>query len=152
MAKLNFVKSARKDNLEHGIKKGDSYYWWSFRSGSFFVKRFSKERPRRSQLTQSDFYAELWDIEDDISEIIPSEIEDVESVIEELKDRIQNLRDETEEKLYNMPEGLQQGPTGELLQERVDSLDNWISELDSIDFEGSIEEIVEELQGLTGQI
>lgn len=33
-----------------------------------------------------------------------------------------------------MPEGLQQGDTGQLLQERIDGLDSLISELDGVDF------------------
>lgn len=31
MARLHFVKSARKDNPSAEVKKGESYYWWKFR-------------------------------------------------------------------------------------------------------------------------
>ena len=39
-----------------------------------------------------------------------------------------------------MPEGLQEGDTGQLIQERIDTLSDVISELESIDYE-SIKEI-----------
>jgi hypothetical protein len=46
---------------------------------------------------------------------------------------VTNLRDETQSKLDNMPEGLQQGDTGQLLQERIEALDEVISNLEGVD-------------------
>ena len=39
-----------------------------------------------------------------------------------------------------MPEGLQQGDVGQLLQERIDGLDNWSSGLSNIDFDFEFDE------------
>ena len=49
-----------------------------------------------------------------------------------------------------MPENLQYSPTAELLQERVDSLENGISEIESIDFDYE-EKDEEELQELVAE-
>lgn len=48
---------------------------------------------------------------------------------------LESLRDDLQDRLDNMPEGLQQGDTGQLLQERIDCLDSAISELEDIDFD-----------------
>ena len=125
MPRVHFVKKARKDNPI--VKKGESYYWWKFRFGG---KRYSKTRPKRSQLTQSSFLANLWDLEDSI----PNEMseEDVNSFISELE----ALKEECEYSLDNMPEQLRDtSESGYLLRERIDNLDDWINELYSIDFD-----------------
>lgn len=61
MARAHFVKKARKDNP--AVKAGESYYWWKFRRGP---KRYSKERPRPSQLTQSEFYGQVYGLQEDM--------------------------------------------------------------------------------------
>ena len=48
---------------------------------------------------------------------------------------LEETKDELQDRLDNMPEGLQQGDTGCLLQARIDSLDGAISDLESIDFD-----------------
>ena len=134
MARVTHVKKARKANKEAGIKKGDSYYWWKFRFGG---KRFSLTPPRRSQLTQSNFYSQLYDAEDAIGDLEAGAFSDVSSLqseIDSIKDNLESLKSECEDSLSNMPDSLQSAPTGELLQERIDELDNLISELDSIDY------------------
>ena len=61
MPRLHFVKHARKAIPSIKVEKGDSYYWWKF---PYRPRTVSKTRPRRSQLTQSEFYAAMWDHED----------------------------------------------------------------------------------------
>jgi hypothetical protein len=56
---------------------------------------------------------------------------DVENAVSELE----NLRDECQGSFDNMPEGLQQGSTGELLEERVSDVETMIQEYEAIDFE-----------------
>lgn len=130
-AKPTFVKAARKNYPDHDIKKGESYYWWKFAYGS---KQYSKTAPKRSQLTQSAFYAGVYDIEDDLlagadaNDSLPSLRDDVVSALEELRDTCQ-------ESLDNMPEALQEADTGQLLQERIDALENAISEFEDLDLE-----------------
>ena len=130
MPRVTFVKSARKDNK--CVKQGESYYWWKFRFGG---KRMSKTRPRPSQLTQSAYFGTLYGLTEYIEDfnVEPGE----EGIIEELRDEVtsqlEELRDTTQESRDNMPEALQDAPTGELLQERVDGLESAISEIEGIE-------------------
>lgn len=127
MPKLNFVKAARKDNPV--VKKGEPYYWWKF---AFGAKQFSEKRPSRSRLTQSEFFSNLWSLEDDFPDGFDN-IDDMKSAFEDFKDALVEMRDEQEEKKENMPESLQESPTGELLQERYDNLDQWADEIEGLD-------------------
>lgn len=130
MARAHFVKSARKDNPV--ASKGESYYWWKFRYGP---KHYSKNRPRRSQLTQSAFLATVYDIQDSTIELSDT-VEGLHTETEDLISQLEDLRDECESSLQEMPEHLQESSTsGEILQERIDALDEAISTLEGIDFE-----------------
>lgn len=133
MPKVNFVKSARKAKPEYDIKVGDSYYWWSMMHGSRGVKHYSKTAPKPAQLTNSDFLQQLYGIHDDIAAGSASNQEEFDSFKEDVLSAIETLKDETEDKLNNMPDGLQQGSTGELLQERIDALDSWYTELENVE-------------------
>lgn len=66
-----------------------------------------------------------------------------EDTAQSIADELSTIRDETQDKLDNMPYGLQEGDTGQLLQERIDCLDDVISELESIDY-ASIKESAEQ--------
>jgi len=153
MARLNFVKKARKDYPESNIKKGDSYYWWKFNFGR---KQKSRTKPPRSRLTQSSFYSQLWDIQDTIAETIT--VEGVEGDLESLIGDLQNLLDECQESLDAMPEQLQESSAaGQTLSERIENMETYINELEAIDtsfeetdgsadeMEARLEEIVEEI-------
>lgn len=136
MARATHVKAAQRNysedecGVEGGIKKGQSYYWWKFKNSG---KRFSLTPPRASQLTQSAFYGTLYDLTDRVADLEPRDTlaDEVLSIIEEL----QNLGEECQSSLDNMPEGLQQGSTGELLQERIDGCESAASELEGIDLD-----------------
>jgi predicted RNase H-like nuclease (RuvC/YqgF family) len=163
MARATFVKAAQKDIYTNGkyvkytsqkgkragqektkldrtqpkdksdtvmIAKGESYWWWAFKNGG---KHYSKTKPKRSQLTQSNYLSQLYGIQDRMDELSFDEPEDLESILDEFKSDLENLKDECQNSLDNMPESLQSSPTGELLQERIDALDNAISEFDNID-------------------
>jgi hypothetical protein len=131
MAIATFVKAARKDYPDHGIKKGEPYYWWKFRFGP---KHFSKTKPRRSQLTQSDFYSTVWDVEDRLSEFAGS-IEDARMERDSAVDELRQLAEECQDKRSNMPDSLQDSETGQLLEERADELESMASELESVDLD-----------------
>lgn len=156
MARLHFVKSARKDNSV--AKKGESYYWWKFRFGG---KYYSKDRPRRSQLTQSGFYSQLYEIQDSVGDMEISSIQDsIDSIISELE----GLSDECQGALDNMPEHLQDSSdSGILLQERIGQIESVIGELQNIDTDmeecadeecrkNKFDEIMEEVDGLLSDI
>lgn len=177
MARATFVKAARKAIYEKGkrveyvsekgkragqtlskhdrtvpydesdkvfIQKGESYYWWEFMNGGTY---YSKTQPKASQLTQSNYLSQLYSIQEDIAEFSASTADDVKSAIEDFKERLKSLQEETQGSLDNMPDSLQYSPTGELLQERIDSLYNAVSEIESIDTdyeEPTLEEWIEE--------
>ncbi len=155
MAVAHFVKKARKDYPDYDIKKGESYYWWAFRFGR---KHFSKTQPRQSQLTGSAFLSSVYACEEQLSDLQvrqatdhdlkPSDIEDE---IEDVVSQLQEASEECQSSLDNMPEGLQQGSTGELLQGRIDEIDSMVSELQSVDCseDRSVEDIFSDLDCIT---
>jgi len=127
MPKVKFVKSANKDNPV--CKKGESYFWWKFRYGG---KRYSLTCPKASQLTQSEFLGWAYDMQERSFDIT---VDGAEDTVTELINDIEEQRDELQEKLDNMPEHLQDtSSSGELLTERIGTLDNAIDTLHSIDY------------------
>lgn len=125
MARLHHVKKARKDNAV--CKKGESYYWWQF---AFSSKSLSKTMPRRSQLTQSSFLSQLYDLEDDFS----FDRGELEGSRDDLVSTLVDMRDECQDSLDNMPEHLQDtSDSGCTLTERIENLDEWISNLEGVD-------------------
>jgi hypothetical protein len=156
MTRAHFVKKAQKDYPESGIKKGDSYWHWAF---AFGPKYKSKTQPTRSQLTRSTFLSTVYAIEDGISDRFKecATSDDIESGIDELISEIEELKDETQGSLENMPQQLQDADSGQLLQERIDGLESWVSDLQGIDHDideelsdeqkqERIQEIIEEIQ------
>ena len=153
MARLNFVKKARKDYPESNIKKGDSYYWWKFNFGR---KQKSRTKPPRSRLTQSSFYSQLYDIQDTAEGTFT--VEGIEGDLGTMVSDLQNLLDECQDSLDNMPEQLKDtSAAGETLTERIESMETYISELEAIDTsfeddlsdeekETRLQEIVEEIE------
>jgi chromosome segregation ATPase len=131
MARANFVAKARKDNRV--ALKGESYYWWKFRYGG---KQYSKTRPHRSQLTQSAFYSQLWQLEDDFEASVHAvgTVEELPELIESMIGDLEALMDECQQSLEAMPESLQESSmSGELLAERIEGIEGWINELQDID-------------------
>lgn len=131
MPKVHHVKKARRALPQHGIEVGDAYYWWANRIGRSSIKKFSKTPPKASQLTSSEFLSTAYSINEAIQTLEASEslAEDRDDIVSQIED----LKSETEDKLSNMPESLQQGPTGELLQSRIDACDEWANNLNSVD-------------------
>ncbi len=60
------------------------------------------------------------------------ELLDVASSLAEAMDRLSEIREEEQEALDNMPEGLQCGNRGQSMQEAIDTMDEWGSEIESI--------------------
>ncbi len=107
-------------------------------------KRYSKERPKQSQLTQSEFWGAVYGLQEQY-ETVP-DFDDIESGIDEIKSELENIKDETQGKFDNMPQGLQDGDSGQLLQERVDALESVISDLDSVDVSIELGEEIEAME------
>ena len=119
------------------IKVGEEYYRYS-------MSRFQPLRilclackPTRSQMTSSDFLSTMYAIEDEDMQGVSIEAieEDAQGIVEGIVSQLEELRDETEERRDNMPEQLQDAPSGEILLGRVDSVDEMISELEDVDLE-----------------
>lgn len=131
MPRVNFVKAARKDNSL--VKKGESYYWWKFRYGG---KHMSLKPPRPSQLTQSSFlstvYAALESLEDLTADM---DADDLKSAVEEAAGEIRSAGEEALSNRDNMPEALQDGETGNMLQERADAAEQLADELEAVDLD-----------------
>lgn len=137
MPRVNIVQKARKAIPSAGVEVGDKYYWWKFRYGG---KRVSKTYPTRSQLTNSGFLQSLYELEDNLE----FSREDLEGSVIDIVSQIESLRDECQDSLDNMPEHLQDSSeSGQLLQERIESLDQWISDLEGVDLDVD-EELTEE--------
>jgi len=147
MAKAHFVKKARKAISNAGIKKGDSYWWWKFRNSA---KQVSKNPPRPSQLTGSDFMSRVLAVQETFEDC-DDDKDEIRSCIDNAVSELEDLKRETEDKLSNMPEPLQGGPTGELLQSRVDELDTMINDIQALDVDDDTpgESLLEELTNIS---
>lgn len=147
MPKVHKVLKARKPIKSHGIKVGDTYYWWKNRpKGSRNgIKRISKKYPRPSQLTMSDYYSQAYALQEEFEDEVEigcvgkDGLENLKELLTNTADSVRELGEAQQEKFDNMPDGLQQGDTGQLiegrarccetladaLQEYADGLDSW---------------------------
>lgn len=142
MPRVHFVEKARKpnslitqediDRANAGEEGAASYYWWQF---AYSPKTLSRTPPKASQLTRSEYLGQAYEIEERIGEFEPESAEDIQCFVEELVSDIRQLGEEQQEKLYNMPEALQDSDTGVLLQERTTACETIADELECMDFE-----------------
>lgn len=114
------------------INVGESYYTWCFYGGN---PNYSKVCPRPSQLTNNWFKSELYSISEKVEDCECQDPDSLLEFIEEVKSELESLRDEVQERLDNMPEQLQECSSGEILQERIDNLDDIINEFDCLDLD-----------------
>jgi len=153
MPKLHHVKKARKDNEKYKIKRGDSYYWWQFAFGS---KICSLTRPKRSQLTQSWFYGAIYDLEDEYQTLKPQNYLDsdsLDSLVEDIKGSLQEILEQCQESIENIPPNLEYSPSADILNDRVEGLEEWIDNLGSVETDVDIDvEDEEEREELIGEI
>lgn len=95
----------------------------------------------------SEYIREIGSIIEDWRENYP--IED--GTAEEIATTLEDLRDQQQESLDNMPENLQGGDTGCMLQERIDSLESAIDELNDISWESCEEDARSEAEHELGE-
>lgn len=126
MPRVTFVKKAQKKNPV--AEKGEPYYWWKFRYGG---KRYSKTYPRASQLTQSNYLSTAYSIFEELEDADMTDAEAFADLLREKADEIRDLGDEQASNRDAMPESLQDGETGQLLEERNYACDNMADELDN---------------------
>lgn len=120
---------AQKDYPQFGIKRGQEHFTWSVPGGGVFVKYRSLTAPKKSQLVAPGYQQDFAVLQETAAYL--GEIHDV-SDIQSLVDEITALKDDVEEKYNNMPEQLQGGDTGVLMQDRISDLESWIEELNDI--------------------
>lgn len=133
------------------IKAGEKYFYYTrklSRSKKVRGVRFTHcadHRPRHTDLSGSPM-AEIYDAQEDASGSLDSCLSgsDMMQVIEDLKAVVEEVKERAEESLENMPEGLRENSdSGQTLQERIDALEEYISELEQVEV-GDAEEIEEE--------
>lgn len=123
----------RKDHPRFDIKKGEMAYWWTIKTGPVSgIKLYSKTPPKRSQLTHSAYQSAFADLEDAIAAL--SADDGLEDAVSEVASQFRELGDEQESNLSNMPEGLQQGDTGQLLESRKERCYEIADGLEGIDW------------------
>ena len=118
------------DNDTVIVQKGQTYYSWAF---AYSPKQISLTYPKPQQLTRSEFQTTVYDFNDEIAGL--DNVEDADELKETVEDIVQRIRDfaeEQDEKRNNMPDSLQESPTGELLQERYEALDSWANDLENV--------------------
>jgi len=145
MPRVNAVNKCRKSPGVCGkcgvkIDVGQPYKYWAFmvggRGGPKHIRCGKPEcAPKPADLTQSEFWSAVYSLQETAFD--GKTPEDLESQRDE-------VAGEQEDKLSNMPDGLQQGASGELLQERADACREAQSNLEgvdcSVDVEGEPEE------------
>lgn len=129
------TQKANKDYPDHGIKKGDTYYWWKFRYGG---KRISLTQPRSSQLTTSEFLSRLYSIQESQGDLDTEDnlAEWVRSTIVDLRE----MADEQDEKFNNLPDNFQMSDNGQKMEARANACNIAADSLEEIDLEGKPEE------------
>ncbi len=122
-----YERKAAKDYPRFGITKGQTYFDWTMKTGPrSSLNRKSLTRPRQSQLTMSAFLSGYYGIMESVEDA--TTLEDLGSIAEDLR----NLGEEEASKRENMPESLQDSPTGEILNARAESCSTVADEIDGL--------------------
>jgi len=145
MARIKHQK-ARKDYPDSGIKKGDMYYYTKIKTGPRSSRVMRSLTPfRQSQITTSPFKSGWYAAQEAWGEGTHS-IELLQSVAESIRE----IGQEAQDNFDNMPESLQYGSTGEMLEERAnkceevaDALDDLVSEAEALEEPEKPEEVAE---------
>jgi len=126
-----FKAKAAKDYPDHGIAKGDEYFYWSFFRGP---KMMSKTMPKRSQTTGSAKLSNILAVEESLQAAL-SEATCPEDVIAALDAAIsdgQSSIDEYDEAISNLEDGFPNGcPAKDETEEARDNIQSWLDELEN---------------------
>jgi hypothetical protein len=135
--RVNHVEKARQSKTErncricgHAIQPGEAYKHIQPRYGpkSFYCK---DHYPRPSHLTSAKI-GPLLDAQEDTREAVQKAetAGEIMSVLQDLGQTAEAVRDDYQDGFDAMPEGLQCGSTGEEIQEKIDSLEQYSSDLE----------------------
>lgn len=143
MGKVSVIKKSRKEykcsKCGEVIPVGSTYYKGQINFGPTIV-RCSDCKLESWEVTTSDYQLA-------VGEIVyrwEKNYGYAEDAIDNIVSDLQDIADDLQGRLDNMPEGLQEGDVGQLLQERIDALESAISELESIDVDSVKEDIAAE--------
>jgi hypothetical protein len=123
-----FSRVAGKDYPEHGIKKGDTYYFWSV--GFRGRKQMSKTPPRQSQLTGSKMsaaYAAQEALQDALA--AASSPEEVAEALNTAADEIEAVGDEYQEAADATTGNGNRVPNADEMEEKASGLRDWAESL-----------------------
>jgi hypothetical protein len=123
-----FSRIAGKDYPEYGIKKGDTYYYWSV--GFRGRKQMSKTPPRQSQLTGSKMsgaYAAQETAQDTIGNATTPE--EFAQALNDAADEIESVADEYQEAADATTGNGNRVPNADEMQEKADGLRDWAESL-----------------------
>lgn len=129
-------RKARKDYPAQGIKAGDTYFYWKIKLARGGVECRSMTYPKPSQLNRG-FAGQSGDLAESVD--AAEDADALRSVAEEIRE----LGSEQQEKFDNMPEGFQQGDTGQLLEERASQCEEWADAIEQAcdEYDQKLEEI-----------
>ena len=142
MGKVTIIKKSRK---EHKCSKcgkiiniGDQYYKGviNFRPD---IVRCNDCKLKSYEVTTSDYILNVGRIVEDWEE--DYSIQD-DTVVDDIINDLNNILDELNSSLDNIPENLAYSPTADLLNERIESIENAISDLESIDIDTEKENVI----------
>lgn len=139
MGKVQIIKKSRKEykcsKCGKVIPAGSRYYKGEINFGPTII-RCTECGLESWEVTTSDYQLQAGEIVYRWRENYGVSQDGIDSIVSDLE----SLRDELQDRLDNMPEGLQDGDVGQLLQERIDTLEDAISEMESIDVDSIQEE------------
>lgn len=81
-----------------------------------------------------------------INSIINDLIDKFEEIKAEAIDQLSEIRDEEQEAFDNLPEALQDSERGENMQDCIDALESFMSDLEYMEIEGT-DDLIEEIGG-----
>lgn len=140
MGKVSVIKKSRKEHkcnrCQNIIPVGSRYYKGEINFGPTIV-RCCDCKLEPWEVTTSDYQLSVGEIIYRWQENYGEAVDALSSIICDL----QSISDDLQSRLDNMPEGLQEGDTGQLIQERIDALESAISDLDCIDIDSMSDDI-----------
>jgi hypothetical protein len=130
MARVKYQKAA-KDYPAAGIKKGQMYYYTRIKTSAYSSRQIRQLTPiRPSQMTTSAFLSQYYSLQERLQDFNGG-IADLSDFLNGLAEDARSLGEEEQEKYDNMPESLQGGDTGQMIEERAQAMEAWAESLEA---------------------
>lgn len=173
MPRVHQVK-ARKNYPRDGVKKGDTYFKWSIRTGRSGITYRSMKRPRPSQLTASDKKSRLYAAQESVEDAVNAlkagkkdafiaDLENLVSLLEHGVSEAEEVASEYEEAGMACEGGLSEKfdamassceDIRQSFEEAKDAVEEWIEELksDSTTIEDALSETQSACENINAEI